>query len=137
MLRSRYGDVQLRRTEDDLLLLQRLHDDGGLQAGMKAELEAVGIAFGEILAARTLVQWITVEWQGERLPALLHQETAVFVYPGSMIAKRVDRGEPVDFRSLFFSTLARIEQMNSDPETMTLQKRSGCPSRADRPWPPD
>ncbi len=120
MLRLRYGDVQLRNTEDDLLLLQRLHDDGGLQAGKDAELEAVGIAFGEILAARMPLQWITVEWQGERLRALQHQETGVFVYPGSMIAKRVNRADTIDFRSLFFSTLALVEQMNNDPETMIL-----------------
>jgi Domain of unknown function (DUF3806) len=120
MLRFRYGDVKLRQNEDDLRLLQQLHDDGGLQDGKDVELEAVGIAFGEILAARAPFQWITVEWQGERLRALQYRESGVFVYPGSMIAKRVNRAETVNFRSLYFSTLALVEQMNNDRETMTL-----------------
>src|SRR5262245_33873334 len=51
LLRSRYGDVQLRRTEDDLRLLQRLEDDGGLRAGPVDELEAVGIGVGRVVAA--------------------------------------------------------------------------------------
>src|SRR5262249_40852959 len=46
-LRSRYGDVQLRHTEDDLRLLQRLQDEGALQTSQKDELECVGIAFGQ------------------------------------------------------------------------------------------
>lgn len=118
MLRLRYGDVQLQHTEDDLRLLQRLHDDGGLRAAKDAELEAVGIAFGEVLAARLPVQWIMAEWEGTWLRTLLHQKTGVFVFPGAMIAKRVHRAEKVDFRSLFFSTLASVEQMNNDPETL-------------------
>src|SRR5262245_48133852 len=64
MLRSRYGDVQLRQTEDDLRLLQRLQDDGVLQAGQEDELECIGIVFGQVLAARTPLRWVTAEWQG-------------------------------------------------------------------------
>jgi hypothetical protein len=116
MLRSRYEDVQLRRTEDDLRLLQRLHDDGALQAGQPEELEAVGVVFGEVLAARTPLRWITVEWQGERSLGLQYPDTTVIVFPGSMIAKRVNRGERVGFESLFRSTLAQVEQMKDDPE---------------------
>jgi hypothetical protein len=115
MLRARYGDVQLHRTEDDLWLLQRLHDDGGLQAGQERELEAVGIVFGEVLAARTPLKWITFEWQGERSLGLKYPNTNIIVFPGSMIAKRVNRGERVDFESLFRSTVAQVEQMKDDP----------------------
>jgi hypothetical protein len=115
MLRARYGDVQLHRTEDDLRLLQRLHDDGGLQAGQERELEAVGIVFGEVLAARTPLKWITVEWQGERSLGLKYPNSNIIVFPGSMIAKRVNRGERVEFESLFRSTVDHVEQMKDDP----------------------
>jgi hypothetical protein len=116
LLRSRYGDVHLRRTEDDLRLLQRLHDDGGLRAGQEQELEAVGIVLGEVLAARTPLVWITVEWQGERSLGLQYPGTTVIVFPGSMISKRVDRGERVEFESLFRATVAHVEQLKDDPE---------------------
>lgn len=116
MLQSRYGDVQLGRIEDELWLLQRLHDDGALQAGQAGELEAAGIVFGEVLAARTPLRWITVEWQGERSLGLQYPDTTVIVFPGSMIAKRVDRGERVEFESLFRATVTQVEQMKDDPE---------------------
>lgn len=116
MLRSRFGDVQLRHTENDLRLLQRLQDEGGLRAGQEQELEAVGIVFGEVLAARTPFRWITVEWQGERSLGLQYPGTTVIVFPGSMIAKRVNRGERVEFEPLFRATLAHVEQMKDDPE---------------------
>lgn len=116
LLRSRYGDVELRQTEDDLRLLQRLHDDGGLRAGHEDDLEAAGIVFGDVLAARTPLRWITVEWQGERSLGLHYPDTTIIVFPGSMIAKRANGGERVEFESLFRSTVAQVEQMRDDPE---------------------
>src|SRR5262245_4451663 len=97
MLGSRYGKAQLRQTKDDLRLLQRLQDDGALSAERQKELECVGIAFGQILAAQTPLVWVTVEWQGQRDLGLQYPQTTVIVFPGSMIAKRVNRGERVEF----------------------------------------
>jgi hypothetical protein len=116
MLRSRYGDVQLTHSEDDLRLLQTLHDDGVLQSGHEDELTSVGIVFGEVLAARTPLRWATVEWDGERMLALQYPNTTVIVFPGAMIAKRVDRRERVVFASLFDSVATQVEQLKDDPE---------------------
>lgn len=116
MLHPKYGDVQLCHTEDDLRLLQRLQEDGVLQAGEEKTLEAVGIVFGQILAARTSLRWVTLEWQGERVLALNYPNTTVIVFPGSMIAKRINRGERVEFTSFFASVVAQVEQMKDDPE---------------------
>jgi hypothetical protein len=116
MLRSRYGDVQLRHTEDDLRLLQRLQDDNALQALREEELQGVGIVFGQVLAAQTPLQWVTVEWQGERVLGLQYPNTTVIVFPGSMIAKRVKRGERVQFASLLSSMMAQVEQLKDDPQ---------------------
>ena len=46
MLRSRYGDVQLRQTEDDFLLLQRLQDGG--KYTITASLLPSKVAFEEV-----------------------------------------------------------------------------------------
>ena len=116
VLRSRYGDVKFCHTEDDLWLLQQLHDDGELRAGQEEDLVAVGIVFGEVLAAHAPLRWITVEWQGKRSLGLQYPNSTVIVFPGSMIAKRVDRGERVEFESLFRSTLAQVQQMKNEPE---------------------
>jgi hypothetical protein len=116
MLRARYGDVQLTQNEDDLNLLQQLHDEGCLQAGDEELLESVGIVFGKALAARTQLHWATVEWQGERVLSLVYPNTTVVVFPGSMIAKRINRGEEVDFASLFESVVAQVNHMKDDPD---------------------
>jgi hypothetical protein len=116
ILRSRYGDVQLGHTEDDLNLLQRLSDDGALRSGQDADLESVGIVFGQVLSSTMRLQWITVEWQGERTLALQYPNTTVILYPGSMVTKRVNRGERLEFTTLFRALVKQVEKMKDDPE---------------------
>jgi Domain of unknown function (DUF3806) len=115
-LRSRYGHVQLRHTEDDLRWLQRLEDDGILQAGQEDEWKRVGIVFGQVLAARTPLRWITLEWQGTRVLGLQYPKTTVVVFPESMIVKRIARGERVEFESFFRAVVAQVEEMKDNPE---------------------
>jgi hypothetical protein len=116
ILQARYAKAQLLRNEDDLRLLQRLSDDGELRAGQDDTLESLGIVFGQVLAARTPLRWISVEWQGERQLALQYPGTTVIAYPASMISKRVDRGEQVNFVELFRTLAAQLERMKDEPE---------------------
>lgn len=116
MLRLRYGDVQLCHTEDDLRLLQRLQDDHALWAGQEDELHALGVVFGRVLAARTPLRWITIEWEGKRTLALQYPNTTVIIFPDSMIAKRINRGERVEFESLFRATVAQVEELKDHPD---------------------
>jgi hypothetical protein len=116
LLRARYGDVQLHHDKDDLKLLQRLSDDGELRSGQEAVLESVGVAFGQILAGETPLQWITVEWKSKRTLALQYPNTTVIVFPGSMVSKRVERGERLEFASFFRSVVSQVEKMKDDPE---------------------
>jgi hypothetical protein len=116
LLRSRYGDVRLLHTEDDLRLLQRLQDDGILQADQRETLECVGVAFGQVLAKQSALRWVIVEWEGERVLGLQYPNTTVIVFPDSMISKRINRGERVEFASLFQSVVEQVEQMKDAPE---------------------
>jgi hypothetical protein len=116
MLGSRYGKVQLRGTEADLQLLQRLHDDGALRRGRETDSRAVGVVFGEVLAARSPLHWITVEWQGERAFGLQYPNTSIIVFPDSMIIKRIDRDEQINFKSLFRATLEQVEEIKGDSD---------------------
>lgn len=115
MLQSRIEDARLAGTREDLRLLQRLQDEGALQEGREMELEAVGIVFGRVLAAELQLQWITVEWDGERVLALNYPNTTVMVFPDSMIAKRVDRGDQIDFEPLYHAIVGQINQWKDDP----------------------
>jgi hypothetical protein len=115
-LQARYGDVQLRQTEDDLRWLQRLEDDGALQAGREDQWKQVGIVFGQVLATRTPLRWITLEWEGKQVLGMQYPSTTVVVFPESMIVKRIARGERVEFESFFGSVSAQVEHMKDDPE---------------------
>jgi hypothetical protein len=116
LLQARYGRVQLRQTESDLDLLQRLSDDGVIGLSKDAELESIGIVFGQVLAAGTPLQWITIERRGERKLALRYPNTTVIVFPGSMLAKRANRTERPEFWSLYREVVDLVEQLKNDPE---------------------
>lgn len=117
LLRSRYGnEAQLRRTVDDLLWLQRLHDDGVPRAGEDRELECVGVVFGQVLAAQTPLRWVAVHHRQDRIVAALEfPGTTIAVFPADMIAKRVNRGEHVDFVGLCGGLIDHIQQIRTDP----------------------
>jgi hypothetical protein len=116
MLRARYGEVHLKHNEGDLDLLQRLENDDALRVSQDEELESIGIVFGQILATCTPLCWVSVEWQQEKVIALHYPKTTVVVFPTTMIAKRISRGAPVEFKSLFQSIVAQVEQMKDNPE---------------------
>jgi hypothetical protein len=116
MLRARYGNVELRRTHNDLSLLQRLADDDILRRSKYSELESVGVVFGQILATEAPLKWITVELEGERRLALQYPHTTVIVFPATMIAKRIERGEQLDLRGLFVGVVTQVEKMKNDPQ---------------------
>jgi hypothetical protein len=116
MLQARYGRVQLRQGQSDLELLQRLSDDGVINSSRDAELESIGIVFGQVLAAGTPLQWITIERRGERKLALRYPNTTVIVFPGSMLVNRANRKERLEFRSLYREVVDLVEQLKNDPE---------------------
>jgi hypothetical protein len=87
-----------------------------LRASHEDDWKRVGVVFGQVLAARAPLCWITLESQGKRVLGLQYPETTVVVFPESMIVKRIARGERVKFESLFRSVVAQVEQMKDDPE---------------------
>jgi hypothetical protein len=65
---------------------------------------AIGVAFGDALAQKLMLDWITVEDDYGREAGLLWPGTTITVFPLTMIAKRVEDGENIDIRELFEMT---------------------------------
>jgi hypothetical protein len=75
------------------------------------KLQALGIAFGDALAQRLQLEWVTVDDEFGCDPALNWPGTSICVHPPSMILKRVESGEDVDVYELLESTCSMLTEM--------------------------
>jgi hypothetical protein len=113
---ARYGVESLTQTESDLDVLQRLIDDKVFTPSQIRELECLGIAFGQVLAALTPLEWATVEIEGSRKLALYYPGTTIIVLVGQIVAGRLRENRPVDFRALYEGLVKKLEDIKSDPD---------------------
>lgn len=116
LLKTHYGEVKLVHDETDLPLLQRLVDDKVLRSDQTYELQCLGIALGQVFAEQTPLEWVMVEDEYGRDPALRYPNTTVIVFPLTMISKRVEDGQEVDFADLFRTIKDHVEEVKDDPE---------------------
>lgn len=119
--RQRY-DTPLRGNEDDLIVIQRILDEGVFRPDQTHELQCLGLAFGEAIRSRLDLSWVTVEDSLGRDPALQYADRALLVFPRTMISKRIEEGEAVD-----------VEEMASLlKDTIQKRKSKTGPSRIGR-----
>ena len=107
--RSRYDSI-----EGKLALLDAILANGWVQASETVKLQSLGIAFGDALAQRLGLRWVTVEDEYGRDPALKLDGTSIVTFPLTAISKRAERGERIDVYALFESACSRIEQAARD-----------------------
>ena len=75
------------------------------------ELQCLGIVFGDALAQEIGMEWIIVEDEYGRDPAIRLPKTTIIVYPMTMISKRTERREKVDVFELFNRIVADVEEL--------------------------
>lgn len=114
LLRSRYPEATLEHDESDLQWLQRLADEKALRPDQTYELQCLGVALGQVFAARTPLKWVVVEDEFGRDLALQYPKTSVIVFPMTMISKRVEDGRDVDVVPLYRTVAAQVEKMKDD-----------------------
>lgn len=84
--------------------LRALLEAGMFEADQTYELQCMGVVLGDALAQQHGFEWVAVEDDFGRDPALRVQQTTVLLFPLTMISKRIERGETVDVFSLFNGT---------------------------------
>jgi len=99
-LAARYK-ANLTKTKGDLLLLQKLLDDGAFKPTQTFELQSLGVVFGDVLVADAGVHWTMVTDEYGTDPTLIRGNSSLQVNALTMISKRVERGEKVDVADLF------------------------------------
>lgn len=101
--------------ESDLEALQELLNERVLARDATYELQCLGIVLGTCLVeAIEGIDWVMVEDEYGRDPALRYQETSLVIFPLTMISKRVEDGIEVDVRHMFDFLCERIEELKEE-----------------------
>ncbi len=107
----KYGTV-----EGKLVLLQAILDAGWIDKSETVKLQSLGITFGDALAQKLEMEWVTVEDEYGKDPALRFPGTTVIAFPLTMISKRIERDETVNVAQLFKGICEDVCAMKNDPE---------------------
>jgi hypothetical protein len=77
----------------------------------KYELQCLGIVLGDVFVQDMGMEWIMVEDEYGRDPAVRLPNTTIILYPMTMISTRIERGEKVDVFELYNGTAAQVEAL--------------------------
>ena len=87
--------------EGKLRLLDTILSNDWIKPTETLKLQSLGITFGDALAQKLGMQWVVVEDEYGRDPALSFANSSVLAFPLTSISKRVERGEQVNVDELF------------------------------------
>ncbi|HUQ35166.1 MAG TPA: DUF3806 domain-containing protein [Aestuariivirga sp.] len=86
---------------EKLRLLQGILDAGWIEPHETLKLQCLGVTLGDSLVQKFGMEWIIVEDESGRDPAVRVPGTTIILFPLTMISKRVERGETVNVCELF------------------------------------
>ena len=75
------------------------------------KLQALGIAMGDALADELMLDWVTIEDEHGRVPALNWPGTTIVFYPVTMISKRIEDGEEIDIDVIYEQTREKLQEI--------------------------
>lgn len=75
------------------------------------ELQCLGIVLGDAFVQELKMEWVMVEDEHGRDPAVRLPKTSIILFPLTMISKRIERREKVDVFDIFNGVAAKVEEM--------------------------
>jgi hypothetical protein len=103
-----------KETSAKLALLQTLLDAEVFSAEQTYELQCMGIVLGDAFVADVGMEWIMVEDEWGRDPALRAPGTSIIMYPLTMISKRVEQGDRFMVADLFGAMAESVRKLIED-----------------------
>lgn len=85
----------------DLKLLQRLLDKRLVRANQTQELQAMGLVMGDLLQKELEMEWVIYEDSEGRSRALRYPDTSIFLFPMTMISRRVEVGNTTPVTEIY------------------------------------
>jgi hypothetical protein len=95
---------------DDLRILQEILDKQVLSRDQTWELQALGVALGDVMAEQLGLRWVVVEDRLGRSRALRFRESENLVFPVTMISKRVEGNVRFRVAELFEKTSTQVDE---------------------------
>lgn len=93
---ARYATV-----EGKIDLLDRILKNGWANPEDRRQLQALGAGLGDALVQELGMEWVTVQDEQGRDPAIHWPGTSVVCFPMTMISSRVEDGQSVDAASFY------------------------------------
>ena len=100
---------------EKLRLLQTILDAGWVEPHDTVKLQCLGITLGDALVQELDMEWVAVEDEYGRDPAIRYPGTTVILFPLTMISKRIERGDAVDVGDLFSKAVQQVRELARDP----------------------
>ncbi len=109
LARRHIGTALSGQSLDDLRVIQELLDKKIFKSDDTYELQALGIALGDLMASRLDLHWVAVEDDLGRSRALQFGDGENFIFPITMISKRVEVDLGVRVTDLYKKAEAEVE----------------------------
>jgi Domain of unknown function (DUF3806) len=108
---SNNPDDRYAPLEGKLSLIETILKNGWIGSAETWKLQALGIAFGDALAQKLMLDWVTVDDEYGCDPALNWPGTSLYSFPLTTISKRIEQGENVNVQELFDATCTQLIDM--------------------------
>lgn len=96
----------------DFSRLQALLDSEHISSRNIAALQSIGIALGKIFEKENSeFTWAVVDDEVGRAPALSYLRSDLMLFPQTLISKRVEAGESVNIRDLYYQLLNQLGEV--------------------------
>jgi hypothetical protein len=98
-------------------LLRALLEKKVFAADQAYELQCMGVVLGDAFVQDKGFEWIMVEDEFGRDPAIALPGTSIILYPLTVISKRIERGEVVDVTELYNRIVADVDRLRAEAPT--------------------
>jgi hypothetical protein len=102
--------------DQKLRLLDGILKNKWIQPTETLKLQCLGVTLGDALAQKVGLEWVAVEDEYGRDPALRLPGTSFILFPLTMISKRIEKGEQVDVFELFRGICEFVESKGDQRE---------------------
>ena len=107
-LAQRHLGAEFRGDRRDLQLLQRLSDLMPSASTNLSDWQAAGVILGDVIANETNLHWVTVEDELGSSRALQWKRSQNFVFPVTLLSRRVQFNQALDVEAVFDQVLAEV-----------------------------
>lgn len=109
-LANRMGRTLTGRADRDIDTLQKILDQGWVATDDTLTLQAMGVVFGDLLADELSMDWVVYRDRAGRSRALHYPNTDTYLFPVTMISRRVAAGSPRPLADLYKVTARETRQ---------------------------